>query len=111
MTKEQIKDKLYDDAIKDGKRLMDAMNKDITTKEIEALDKATQEDIKRTLEAYALKKFINDIRERKITNTTLVKKNTDYEFAYYTVEFAKLVGLPEYIVYAEKIKDKSNKDV
>ena len=111
MTKQQIKDKLYDDAIKDGKRLMDAMNKDITTKEIEALDKATQEDIKRTLEAYALKKFINDIRERKITNTTLVKKNTDYEFAYYTLEFAKLVGLPEYIVYAEKIKDKSNKDV
>ena len=111
MDKEQIKEKLYQDALKDGKKLQDAMNKDITTKEIEALDKATQEDIKRTLEAYALKKFINDIRERKVTNTTLVKKNTDYEFAYYTLEFAKLVGLPEYIVYAEKIKDKSNKDI
>ena len=111
MTKEQIKDKLYADAMADGKKLMDAMNKDITTKEIEALDEATQQDIKRTLEAYALKKFINDIRERRITNTTLVKKNSDYEFAYYTAEFAKLVGLPEYIVYAEKIKDKSNKDI
>ena len=106
MDKEQIKEKLYQDALEDGKRLQDAMNKDITTKEIEALDKATQEDIKRTLEAYALKKFINDIRERKITQTTLVKKNSDYEFAYYTLEFAKLTGLPEYIVYAEKLKEK-----
>lgn len=107
MTKEEIKEQLYQDALKDGKKLQDAMNKDLTVKEIEALDKATQEDIKRTLEAYALKKFIKDIRERKITQTTLVKKNTDYEFAYYTLEFAKLVGLPEYIVYAEKIKEKS----
>ena len=107
MTKEEIKEQLYQDALKDGKKLQDAMNKDLTVKEIEALDKATQEDINRTLEAYALKKFIKDIRERKITQTTLVKKNTDYEFAYYTLEFAKLTGLPEYIVYAEKIKEKS----
>lgn len=106
MDKEQIKEKLYQDALEDGKRLQEAMNKDITAKEIEALDKATQEDINRTLEAYALKKFINDIRERKVTQTTLVKKNSDYEFAYYTLEFAKLVGLPEYIVYAEKLKEK-----
>ena len=106
MDKETIKEKLYQDAIEDGKRLQEAMNKDITTKEIEALDKATQEDIKRTLEAYALKKFINDIRERKVTQTTLVKKNSDYEFAYYTLEFAKLTGLPEFIVYAEKLKEK-----
>ena len=106
MTKEEIKEKLYQDALKDGKKLQDVMNKDITTKEIKALDKATQEDINRTLEAYALKKFIKDIRERKITQTTLVKKNTDYEFAYYTLEFAKMVGLPEFIIYAEKIKEK-----
>ena len=107
MDKEQIKEQLYQDAINDGKKLMDAMNKEITDKEIEALDKATQDDIKRTLEAYALKKFMNDIRTRKITDTTLIKKNTDYEFAYYTLEFAKLIGLPEYIVYAEKLKEHS----
>lgn len=107
MTKEEIKEQLYQDALRDGKKLQDAMNKDLTIKEIETLDKATQEDINRTLEVYALKKFIKDIRERKITQTTLVKKNTDYEFAYYTLEFAKMVGLPEFIVYAEKIKEKS----
>lgn len=92
MTEQELKEQVYQQTIKNGKALQEALNTPIEKWQIDGMNEKAKEGLKKIARTNHLIKIIDDINNKAITFTTAVRPNTKYEKWCYLEALAGLTS-------------------
>lgn len=107
MTEAELKEQVYQETIKNGKRLQEAMNTPIDKWTIDNMNQQAIDGIKKVAKINRLIKIIEAIDNKTITYTTAVKPNTKYEKWCYIEALAGLTNNSDLKDFVEQEKERA----
>ena len=106
---DKLKELTYQHAKEIGTKFQELANSEISTKEVDNMNKAMEKAIQMNLEIDKLRQLINKINTDKLDDVP-IPENSEYKYAYYLYLLACTTKNIRLINYAKQLKERVLKD-